>query len=202
MLDHITLRDLVFSLAALLRRDLESHHPGHLPAPSRPKVAAWKQRILTKPAGSPGPRGPRRPTPSAADGAPAGPSERVQRARPGPRHFGAGRDTDGDLSDSVYYGVWASARASALTAEEAASPLARWRCDFRLAAASRGSTPASHRVALTLALGRHSRPRTGTRICHSHPETAGRSRARPDRRKRPPSSVSAGQGPFTRGCGR
>jgi integrase len=41
------------------------------------------------------------------------------------------RTRDGDLSDSVYGRVWASAREAALTAEEAASPLARQPSDLR-----------------------------------------------------------------------
>jgi integrase len=50
--------------------------------------------------------------------------------------FAAARDTEGDLSDSVYGRVWANARAMALTAEEAASPLARRPYDLRHAAVS------------------------------------------------------------------
>jgi integrase len=50
--------------------------------------------------------------------------------------FGAMRDPDGDLSDSVYGRVWANARAAALTADEAASALARRPYDLRHAAVS------------------------------------------------------------------
>ncbi|GAA5130221.1 tyrosine-type recombinase/integrase [Pseudonocardia adelaidensis] len=52
------------------------------------------------------------------------------------RLFGSMRTPDGDLSDSVYGRVWASAREAALTAEEAASPLARRPYDLRHAAVS------------------------------------------------------------------
>ncbi|WP_211178198.1 tyrosine-type recombinase/integrase [Pseudonocardia acidicola] len=52
------------------------------------------------------------------------------------RLFGAMRDREGDLSDSVYGRVWASARTAALTLEEAASPLARRPYDLRHAAVS------------------------------------------------------------------
>jgi integrase len=52
------------------------------------------------------------------------------------RLFGSMRTADGDLSDSVYGRVWASARKTALTAEEAASPLARRPYDLRHAAVS------------------------------------------------------------------
>jgi integrase len=52
------------------------------------------------------------------------------------RLFGSMRTHDGDLSDSVYGRVWASAREAALTAEEAASPLARRPYDLRHAGVS------------------------------------------------------------------
>lgn len=52
------------------------------------------------------------------------------------RLFGSIRTADGDLSDSVYGRVWASAREAALTAEEAASRLARRPYDLRHAAVS------------------------------------------------------------------
>ena len=52
------------------------------------------------------------------------------------RLFGAMRAGDGDLSDSVYGRVWASARVDALTPQEAASPLARHPYDLRHAAVS------------------------------------------------------------------
>jgi integrase len=70
------------------------------------------------------------------------------------------RTSDGDLSDSVYGRVWASARGAALTAEEASSPLARRPYDLRHAAVSTslnaGVAPtqvaewAGHRVAVLL----------------------------------------------------
>jgi integrase len=50
--------------------------------------------------------------------------------------FTGARDAEGDLSDSVYGRVWASARAAALTPEEAAWPLARGPYDLRHAAVS------------------------------------------------------------------
>ncbi|MGE3414218.1 MAG: tyrosine-type recombinase/integrase [Dehalococcoidia bacterium] len=52
------------------------------------------------------------------------------------RLFGAARNPDADLSDSVYRRVWSIARTKALTAEEAASPLARRPYDLRHAAVS------------------------------------------------------------------
>lgn len=52
------------------------------------------------------------------------------------RLFDSMRSNDGDLSDSVYGRVCASAREAALTAEEAASPLARRPYDLRHAAVS------------------------------------------------------------------
>jgi integrase len=52
------------------------------------------------------------------------------------RLFGAIRAADGDLSDSVYGRVWASARIAALSTQEAASPLARRPYDLRHAAVS------------------------------------------------------------------
>ncbi len=52
------------------------------------------------------------------------------------RLFGAIRAGDGDLSDSVYGRVWASARTAVLTPQEAASPLARRPYDLRHAAVS------------------------------------------------------------------
>jgi integrase len=52
------------------------------------------------------------------------------------RLLGSMRTADGDLSDSVYGRVWASAREAVLTPEEAASPLARRPYDLRHAAAS------------------------------------------------------------------
>ena len=52
------------------------------------------------------------------------------------RLFGSMRTPDGDLSDSVYRRVWASARAAALTPAEEASPLARRPYDLRHAAVS------------------------------------------------------------------
>ena len=52
------------------------------------------------------------------------------------RLFGSMRAGDGDLSDSVYGRVWASARSEALPPTEAASPLAHRPYDLRHAAVS------------------------------------------------------------------
>lgn len=52
------------------------------------------------------------------------------------RLFGATRDRERDLSDSVYGRIWASARTSVFSPEEAASPLARRPYDLRHAAVS------------------------------------------------------------------
>jgi integrase len=52
------------------------------------------------------------------------------------RLFRSARNHEGDLSDSVYGRVWASARTAGLTPEEAASPLARRPYDLRHAAVS------------------------------------------------------------------